>query len=404
MKYSNNFFLYILIILHISCIRNGQKKDTDSNVKYEVNIDGLANQGMAKISSYFKSVKPIFLETSEDCLIKYIDAIQITSNYIFILDRKSHSLYSFDKEGKFMGKIGKVGPGPGEFSDVSDFSIDNQNQIIYMLDKDNYRINSYKYTGEYISTISLAEKMKWKSGHIQFVDGKIFLDYGFLGPPSEKETPLLVEIDIKSGKIQKEYLSSTGNNIGFQLITFKDGSFFYSKNSDFPYYAPIYSGIVYSLKDKVEPFFRLKSDRMLKKEDIQELDLSKPSVIAYINRITKIRTIRNFFNVGEYLICEYLDGYDIRSVVYSKSTKEANLYEFFFDDLFYSSFNQSIPHYFGCSDSQGVYAYLNIHDVPIFVDYYKNGFLKFEFDNEQLEAMDSLSEESNPLLFYYELR
>lgn len=404
MKTFNKIYIYIFIIFHISCIGNRQKSDITNNVKYEVDIDGLENQGMAKISSYFKSVKPIFLETSENCLIKYIDAIQVTDNYIFILDRNSHSLYSFDEEGKFRRKIGKVGPGPGEFSDISDFSIDNQNQIIYMLDIDNSTVNSYKFTGEFIITISLPEKIKWKSGHIQFVNGKIFLDYGFLGPPSEKDNPLLIEIDMKSGKMQKEYLSSNENNAGFQLITFRDGSYFYSKNSDFPCYAPIYSGIIYSLKDKVEPFFQLKSDRMLKREDIQELDLSKPRVIADINRIAKIRSIRNFFNVGEYLICEYLDGYGIRSVVYSKSTKEANLYEFFFDDLFYSTFNHSIPHYFGCSDNQGMYAYLNINDVPLFVDYYKNGFFKFKFDNEQLEIINSLSEESNPLLFYYELR
>lgn len=394
-------YTLLIAMLLISCSEN---EKINTNVKYQVNIDELENLGIGSFSSYFKTVKLVFLETSDKSLIRYIDAMQVTDDYIFILDRRSRALYAFDKSGKFSSKIGERGAGPGEYSDITDFTIDNEAETIYLYDIDKSSIYSYSFNGEFKTSIPLDNKIKGKSAHLQFVRGKLILDYGFFGPPSEKNTPLLVEIDLHSGKVKNKYLSSDKNNVGFQLITFKDGSYFYSRNHGSPYYAPSYSLTVYSLENNVAPFFQLKSSRQLKKDDIQELDLSNPSVIADINNIQKVRSIRSFVEAGEYLICEFLDEYAMRSVVYSKNTGKADLYDYLFDDLFYSSPEQSLYHYLGCADNKGMYTYLNINDMGVFADYYKNGFFKYEFDEEQLARMNSLSEESNPILFYYELK
>lgn len=391
-----------IVVSLISCNNNRGKADNNIHAKYEINIDTLESQGIAFISSYFKSVTPIFLETTDDCLIRYIDAVQVSKDYIFILDRSSRALYTFNKDGKFMGKIGKVGSGPGEYNNISDFSIDKKNQVVYILDMQKSNIASYDFKGKYIYSIPLDNEIRGKSGHIQFVNGRIYLDYGFFGTPTEKDTPLLVEINIRSGKILKRYLSSKDDNIGFQLITFKDGSYFHLRNDETPGYIPSYSVIAYSISDNIEPLFQLKSKRIITKEDIQELDLSNPGVIADINTIMKVKSIRNIFEMDENLICEYLDGYAMHTLVYSKISNEAKLYDFFFDDLSYISTNNSLYHYFSCSDKMGLYAHLNINDLPAFIDLYKNGFIKYKFNEEQLSIINDLSEDSNPVFFYYQ--
>jgi len=47
---------------------------------------------------------------------------------------------------------------------------------------------------------------------------------------------------------------------------------------------------------------------------------------------------------------------------------------------------------------------MNINDVPLFIDYYESGKIKFNFEQFQIDITQKLSEDSNPLLFYYELK
>lgn len=330
MKTIRNFFLILFAL--ISC--NGAEKNSDiHNAKYEIDIDVLKNDGVVPISSYFKSVKPIMLETNENCLIRSLDAIQVTDDYIFILDRSYKRLYCFDKDGKFIRRIGNLGSGPGEFSSISDFTIDN-NRTIYTLDRASSKIHLYAFTGEYISSISL-KNIGGNVGHIQLVKDFLYLDYQSDKIMANADTPLLLKVDKASGKIVDKFLSASEHNLGFQVITFKDGSFFYSKNSNTPYYAPIYSNTVFSLEDDIEPYFQIKSSRLLQKEDLKELDLSHPSIIVEINRIDKIKSIVNFLEIKNYIICEYRDKYGRDVLLYCKNSKDVNLYDRFFDDYFY---------------------------------------------------------------------
>lgn len=397
------YILIILITLQISC-RGYQKELSKNEADFEVDVDTLVNKGVASISSYFKSVKPIILETSENNLIKSIDAIQVTNDYIFILDRQYKKLYCFNKAGKFIRKIGRPGNGPGEFNNISDFTIVEDDKLIFVLDNYASKIHSYKFTGEHISSINIDNTIDGIFGHIQYSNNQLFTDYQPNKISPKEATPLLIKIDINSGKLLDEYLSSEIHNLGFQLITFKNNSYFYSKNSHSPYYAPIYSHTVFSIENNITPYFQIKSNRLLKKDDLQGLNLSNPGVIADINNLDKIKSILNFLETENYIICEYSDGYKLNTIVFSKTNKVANLYEGFFDDYVYRTFHESIPHYFACSDKKGVYAYMNINDVPLFIDYYESGKIKFNFDQFQIDITQKLSEDSNPLLFYYELK
>ena len=138
-------------------------------------------------------------------------------------------------------------------------------------------------------------------------------------------------------------------------------------------------------------------------DDLQGLNLSNPGVIADINNLDKIKSILNFLETENYIICEYSDGYKLNTIVFPKQIK-LQIYMRVFDDYVYRTFHESIPHYFACSDKKGVYAYMNINDVPLFIDYSESGKIKFNFDQFQIDVTQKLSEDSNPLLFYYELK
>lgn len=393
-------FIFICSFLFLSCSKEHNKSNTDIAI-YEINLDSLEVKEVEKMSSYFKSVKLIPLETSDNNLIETVDAIQVIDDYIFILDKSYKRLYCFDKDGKYIRRIGSVGSGPGEYSSISDFTIDNEG-IIYILDRSDYKILLYTISGEYKHSISF-ENIDGNSGHIQHYKNFLYLDFQPNNINSKEENPLLIKIDKVSGKLLGKYLSSEMNNLGFELIIFKVGSYFYSRSDNTPYYAPIYSNTVFSLKDSIKPYFTIKSNRLLEKDDIKHLNLSQPFVIVDINRIDKINSILNFQEIGDVIFCEYSDGHKFKTLVYSKVKGEGVIIDNLYDDYIYKNSNDALMHYYGCSVEKGLYSYINVFDVPYLVDYYKSGKLNIKLDVSQENMfINNVTEESNPILLFYE--
>ena len=390
-------------VTFFSCNSNETGRDMN-NPKYEVDIDALKKEDLALVSSYFKSVRPIFLETKENCLIQSISGIQVTDDYIFILDRKYKRLYCFDKEGKFVRRIGNLGSGPAEFSNISDFTIDRDGTI-YIVDPNSAKIYAYTLLGKYISSFQLKDIGGYMV-HIQVVGDFLYLDFEAEKIKLGANAPLLLKVDKRSGEVVDKYLSVNEHNLGFPSIASKDRSFFYSKNNHTPYYASRYSNTVFSLDNSVEPYFRINSKRLLQKEDFEGLNFSSPRIFLEINGIRKIKSIYDFQETKNYIFCGYFNesitGIDI--LLYCKNTGKAKLYGAFFDDYFYNTATNFIMPFFGCSDEEGLYAFIPVESMSFFLDVYKSGGIKYELGKKQHNHITKLSEEMNPLLFYYELK
>ena len=76
-----------------------------------------------KLSDIADEVQYIPLETNSECILSKGYTIVPTKDYFFIADGEK-PLFVFDREGKFVRKIGKVGKGPGEFHNGNQFHID----------------------------------------------------------------------------------------------------------------------------------------------------------------------------------------------------------------------------------------------------------------------------------------
>lgn len=94
-------------------------------VKYEIDINKAEVKDYIPMSIVFKSMKIIPLETNENSLIARINKIEIYNNWIFVIDNfKANALHIFDKEGNYIKQIGRKGSGPGEYKQLSTFTID----------------------------------------------------------------------------------------------------------------------------------------------------------------------------------------------------------------------------------------------------------------------------------------
>lgn len=102
-------------------------------------------------NNLFKKVEYIQLETTDMCLLKEIDYIEIVDTCIFVVDNKQ--VYKFSKNnGKFLSKIGSIGQGPGEYVAVMSLFVDKSKKEIIVLDLSQSKMIRYDFSGNYISS------------------------------------------------------------------------------------------------------------------------------------------------------------------------------------------------------------------------------------------------------------
>lgn len=104
------------------------------------------------LSTVAEGIEYIPLEKTEECIIgSSLKTIRITSKDIFVFDYEL--CYRFDRQGKFINKIGRIGRGPGECINPIDMDVDSVNHWVYLLDHD--KLVKYNYDGSFVETNKL---------------------------------------------------------------------------------------------------------------------------------------------------------------------------------------------------------------------------------------------------------
>ncbi|HEY3373049.1 MAG TPA: 6-bladed beta-propeller [Prolixibacteraceae bacterium] len=144
MKY---FELLIILFIVMGC----QKKPLthiDKNVEIINLNEGLENDGIVlKLSDIAKYIQYVPLETTNECLIDKIDKIMIDDSLIFLFNKKQ--FFIFNKTGKFVRSVGRVGKGPGEYLRIMDFTINSTENIIYIYDSDQKKVLKFNFNGDF---------------------------------------------------------------------------------------------------------------------------------------------------------------------------------------------------------------------------------------------------------------
>ncbi len=144
-----------LMLIIFSCITFfacNHRIETNRSLLIKKDIDISEAKKFIKLSEVFDSISIIPLQTGPDCLIGKINSIFMNDSHIFILDIVRESLYIFSRDGKFVNKICNVGKGPGEYTDVLDFFIDNEKKQIILLAAGKiqfYSLDNFKLLSEF---------------------------------------------------------------------------------------------------------------------------------------------------------------------------------------------------------------------------------------------------------------
>lgn len=157
-----NYYLYIALIIF------GCDSSIDNESLTVINLErSVGSYSKISLSSIAKTVEYIPLKTEGNTLIGQIREIFVSDDTIIV--QGYDYCKTFDKKGRFLFNIGRVGKGPGEYLYINAFSVNQERHQIYITC--NGKITIFTYKGEHVQTINIPFETWSKS---EFIKDGIF--------------------------------------------------------------------------------------------------------------------------------------------------------------------------------------------------------------------------------------
>ena len=133
-------------------------------VAHSVEVDGqkmtVCNLSLLKdtidlpLSYWVEDFEPVKLDGKDEALVGQ-GSVCVSDNYILVGRANNVPCKLFRRDGSYVGCVGSIGQGPGEYTMVYDMQIDEQAGHIYLLPWNAKSIFIYDLTGKYIKDIPL---------------------------------------------------------------------------------------------------------------------------------------------------------------------------------------------------------------------------------------------------------
>lgn len=156
------FLLLLFVTLLLTCCTNSSKTMDADHVK-TLNVD--LQKKADPFEELFSKAEIIPLETTDSCLLVYMEKVFPIGDSYYIYDFWLQRLLQFGRDGKFKQRIGKPGNGPGEYLSMYDCCIDSVGNEI------NYigifgKIWQYDLAGNFIKSYDLPTRPHYYSAEI----------------------------------------------------------------------------------------------------------------------------------------------------------------------------------------------------------------------------------------------
>ena len=147
------YFLLILAYTFLSCNRiNKIDQIVDSSNMDTIMYDIQTGNTIARDEA-LDNVRFIKLETTKDNLIGKIDQVVFGDSTIIVVDKKNaKAIYLFDYDGKYVGRISRIGNGPNEYIGIK-YVTKRTDGKIAVFDELKSHIMLFDERGSYISEI-----------------------------------------------------------------------------------------------------------------------------------------------------------------------------------------------------------------------------------------------------------
>jgi hypothetical protein len=199
-----------VLFFNSSC--SSDKHPIDNKLSY-IYLDSLSERNI--ISDNINNCRFVKLETTDECLIKWIDRIEFDNNKIFIKDTND-KIFVFDDEGKFLNTIGKIGQGPDEQLNVFGFYLNKKLSIVNVVDIYKSTVFKYSYSGKLLDKKKFDGSLLKNTSSITAIDDR----YLMLILDNDNESLFNYGVLDSKNKKRKDYIPymATGNqSVGFGI-------------------------------------------------------------------------------------------------------------------------------------------------------------------------------------------
>jgi len=409
-KITNLILIGATIASTFSC---GKKKQNNVEKVVQVNqkcntldLDQSPKMNEFKMSTIFSSVKVIPLQITDNSMIGNITGLQVIDDKIIILDKIiANSMFVFDMGGNFLFRVGRKGQGPGEYSEISDFTIDYDKKLIFLLDYYRQIINVYRLKdGYFLYSINIFDN-NTESYNIQYVDGLCYLDMFYRKNRNNNKKYMLRSVNIKTGRTIELYMDADKYNKGYNNIGYAGNRVFFTRNKE-PIYMQSFMDTLMVLKNKgPEAYIVLNSNKLVNEKDMKEAIQSKEN--SYVNSFfftkNKFHTLENFIESDDFILIKFYYGNRLQFLYFDKKGKRSTIHNILFDDVLFKNFDvktNRIMANFLYNDYRGVYAYIPSEHIPYLIDAFKKKELNIS--QSDYKIFSRINEESNPIVLLYE--
>ncbi len=105
------------------------------------------------LDSILEPVLFIPLETTPEVMIGDVSGLFFLEQYIIVVDKSlSKGVFIFDQDGKFLRKVSGYGSGADEYGEITDVTIDEDNNLIIILDNERSKLFYYNLEGKLVTS------------------------------------------------------------------------------------------------------------------------------------------------------------------------------------------------------------------------------------------------------------
>jgi hypothetical protein len=215
-------FFFLALLSLFAC--NSERNEISELIDFE---EAISNSEAFDIKKHVSKVRYIALETNEDCFLADLRKIAISDDYILVLDFESN-LFQFSLSGQFIRRIGMLGKGPGEYTYITDFVVDDSFENIY--------VNTLGFLYTYDIEGNFKTRIQWDSGNLQVMcidsQNRLFYIMPDVKQASDKTSFDIVHVYDVNGQLLKTIESNIVRTEGFAMfnnIYVKEDKIFYKE-------------------------------------------------------------------------------------------------------------------------------------------------------------------------------
>jgi len=382
-----------------------------------------------KYSDVYEKVSYVKLETLDNSLIGNIDKIVATEDKFIIMDQSlAKMVFVFNRDGKFLNRIGSVGGGPEEYDEPSDIAYDKYYDDLLVLCHNKKTILRYKLNGTFVGKTTF----DWWVRSIFVIDDNAYLlFFNNNMQPNRKKNNYNITIIDKEGQILKNLLpydEKTGK-LSPPMPTFS-----YYENEIL--FKPYYSNTVYNLdNNEIKPKYYLDfGDRKVPNSLLND---NSSSEVTKLIREREYAYCISSYETSTHIISQFSYKRIIYDCFYSKESGNVKIACTYVNDMCNFATNRGFTYVAGESlignadpdaftpfkehlkkkekskkemnevlydefNTLKVRAFLNKKLVDNLLETYKT--TKINVTNEEVEFINSIDESDNPILMIAELK